>query len=91
MRSGAAYEERYDFSANPSFAALIQMNAIVANKERFADRARTIGKTAEPGSCFNYATRDTAVLGWVVERVTGEKLAPYMRRMASGLPMAPTG
>ncbi|MBB4614700.1 serine hydrolase domain-containing protein [Novosphingobium taihuense] len=80
MRSGVAYEERYDFGANPSLAALIHMNAIVANKERFADRARTIAKAAEPGSRFNYATLDAAVLGWVVERATGEKLASYMSR-----------
>ncbi|WP_240949923.1 serine hydrolase [Novosphingobium sp. ERN07] len=80
MRSGVAYEERYDFGANPSLAALIHMNAIVANKERFADRARTISKTAAPGSRFNYATLDTAVLGWVLERATGETLASYMSR-----------
>jgi CubicO group peptidase (beta-lactamase class C family) len=80
MRSGVAYEERYDFGDKPSLAALIHMNAIVANKERFADRATTIGKAAEPGSRFNYATLDTAVLGWVVERATGEKLASYMSR-----------
>lgn len=80
MRSGVAYEERYDFGANPSLAALIHMNAIVANKERFADRARTVGKATAPGSRFNYATLDTAVLGWVLERATGEKLAPYMSR-----------
>jgi CubicO group peptidase (beta-lactamase class C family) len=80
MRSGVAYEERYDFGANPSLAALIHMNAIVANKERFADRARTVGKATTPGNRFNYATLDTAVLGWVLERATGEKLAPYMSR-----------
>lgn len=80
MRSGVAYEERYDFGEKPSLAALIHMNAIVANKERFADRARTIAKAVEPGSRFNYATLDTAVLGWVVESATGEKLASYMSR-----------
>ncbi len=80
MRSGVAYEERYDFGANPSLAAQIHMNAIVANTERFADRARTIGRATAPGSRFNYATLDTAVLGWVLERATGEKLAPYMSR-----------
>jgi CubicO group peptidase (beta-lactamase class C family) len=80
MRSGVAYEERYDFGEKPSLAAQIHMNAIIANKERFADRATTIGRTAEPGNRFNYATLDTAVLGWVVERATGEKLARYMSR-----------
>ena len=79
MRSGVAYEERYDFGANPSMAALIHHNAIVLNRERFADRARTIGRANPPGSRFNYATLDTAILGWVLERATGRPVADYMR------------
>jgi CubicO group peptidase (beta-lactamase class C family) len=77
MRSGVAYEERYDFGATPSLAARIHMNAIVANKERFADSAKTIARAAPPGSRFNYATLDTAVLGWVVERATKQPLAQF--------------
>lgn len=77
MRSGAAYEERYDFGATPSLAARIHMNAIVANKERFADSAKTITRAADPGSRFNYATLDTAVLGWIVERATKQPLAQF--------------
>lgn len=77
MRSGVDYEERYDFGVKPSLAARIHMNAIVANKERFADSAKTITRAAAPGSRFNYATLDTAVLGWVVERATGQSLADF--------------
>jgi CubicO group peptidase (beta-lactamase class C family) len=77
MRSGVAYEERYDFGATPSLAARIHMNAIVANKERFADSAKTITRAADPGSRFNYATLDTAVLGWIVERATKQPLAQF--------------
>lgn len=78
MRSGVDYEERYDFGDKPSMAALIHMNAIVLNKERFADRARTIDRKAPPGSRFNYATLDTAVLGWVLERATKQPVADFM-------------
>ncbi len=77
MRSGVAYEERYDFGEHPSLAATIHMKAIVRNQMRFADPAMTIGKKTAPGSTFNYATLDTAVLGWILERATGEKLETY--------------
>ena len=77
MRSGVDYEERYDFGANPSLAATIHTKAIVRNEMRFADPAMTIGKKTVPGSTFNYATLDTAVLGWILERATGEKLETF--------------
>lgn len=78
MRSGVDYEERYDFGDKPSMAALIHQGAIVRNQERFADRARTIARQAPPGSRFNYATLDTAVLGWIVERAAKRPLADFM-------------
>lgn len=77
MRSGVDYEERYDFGEKPSVAALIHINAIVLNKERFVDRAKTIANKTAPGSTFNYATLDTAVLGWILERATKKNLASY--------------
>ncbi len=79
MRSGVDYEERYDFGANPSPAAVNHEAAIVENKRRFADSARTIGKKWPPGSHFNYATIDTAVLGWMLERATKQPLAQFMQ------------
>lgn len=77
MRSGVDYEERYDFGQNPSLAAQIHTNAIVRNQWRFADPAMKIGRKALPGSHFNYATLDTAVLGWILERATRQSLAAY--------------
>lgn len=77
MRSGVDYDERYDFGEKPSVAALIHRHAIVLNEERFADRAVGIARAAKPGSRFNYATLDTAVLGWVLERATGQSLAAF--------------
>jgi len=84
MRSGVDYEERYDFGEHPSLAAQIHMNAIVANKWRFADPAKTIARKTEPGSTFNYATLDTAVLGLIVERATHQSLAAYTAKTLWG-------
>ncbi len=81
MRSGVAYEERYDFGAKPSLAAQIHQNAIVENKWRFADPAMKIGRAVPAGSRFNYATLDTAVLGLVLERATGQSLAQYTQKV----------
>ena len=80
MRSGADIEERYDFGANPSLAAQIHEAAIVRNERRFADFAVGIGQRSAPGAQFNYATLDTAVLGWVLEEATGQKLEDLMEQ-----------
>jgi CubicO group peptidase (beta-lactamase class C family) len=79
MRSGADIDERYDFGANPSLAGRIHETAIIRNEARFADFAVDVGSRAAPGSAFNYATLDTAVLGWVLEKATGEKLEDLMQ------------
>jgi CubicO group peptidase (beta-lactamase class C family) len=78
MRSGADIDERYDFGENPSLAGRIHETAIVLNEARFADFAVDVGSRAAPGSAFNYATLDTAVLGWMLEKATGERLEELM-------------
>lgn len=79
MRSGVDYEERYDF-ANPGIAASNHINALVKNVVRFADAARTIKRSSKPGEVFAYKTIDTAVLGWLIERVSGGSVAAYTAR-----------
>jgi CubicO group peptidase (beta-lactamase class C family) len=76
MRSGVDYEERYDFG-NPGTAARNHENALVKNVVRFADAAKTIKRKNPPGEVFQYKTLDTAVLGWLLERVTGGTVAAY--------------
>lgn len=76
MRSGVDYEERYDF-ANPGIAARNHEQALVTNVVRFVDTARTIRRAHRPGEVWQYKTIDTAVLGWLLERVTGSTLASY--------------
>ena len=79
MRSGVDYEERYDFD-NPGAAASNHIFALVRNTARFADAARTLPRIHTPGEFFQYKTIDTAVLGWLVERVTGNSVAAYTAR-----------
>ena len=76
MRSGVDYEERYDF-ANPGVAATNHINTLVKNTARFVDSARTLKRIHEPGKVFAYKTIDTAVLGWLLERVSGDTIAGY--------------
>jgi CubicO group peptidase (beta-lactamase class C family) len=76
MRSGVDYEERYDF-ANPGTAASNHIAALVRNTARFVDAARTLPRLHEPGAVFQYKSIDTAVLGWLVERVSGGSVAAY--------------
>ncbi|MCC7464079.1 MAG: serine hydrolase [Gammaproteobacteria bacterium] len=70
MRSGVDYEERYDFG-NPGRAARNHEYALVQNVVRFAEVARTIPRKHPPGAVWEYKTLDTAVLGWLLERVSG--------------------
>lgn len=79
MRSGVAYEERYDFGDNPSFAGKLHEQAIVLNKMRFASGALETKRGNEPGSTFNYSTLDTMLLGWILENATGQKLEDFTR------------
>jgi CubicO group peptidase (beta-lactamase class C family) len=79
MRSGVDYEERYDFE-HPGLAASNHIAALVKNVARFADVARTLPRIHEPGSFFQYKTIDTAVLGWLIERVTQSSVAAYTAR-----------
>lgn len=79
MRSGVDYEERYDFG-NPGVAARNHETALVTNVVRFADAARTIKRAHPPGEVWAYKTLDTAVLGWLIERVTGNTLAAFTAR-----------
>ena len=79
MRSGVDYEERYDFE-NPGVAASNHIAALVRNTARFADAARTLPRVSPPGERFQYKTIDTAVLGWLLERVTQGSVSAYTAR-----------
>ena len=77
MRSGVAYDERYDFGVN-SQAQQVHESAVVRNESRFTDMAKRLSREREPGARFNYSTMDAAVLGLLVERATGRPVSKYM-------------
>ena len=70
MRSGVDHEERCDFG-NPGRAARNREHALLQNVLLFVDAARTIPRKYPPGTVLEYKTLDTAVLGWLIERVSG--------------------
>jgi CubicO group peptidase (beta-lactamase class C family)/inosine-uridine nucleoside N-ribohydrolase len=77
MRSGADWNERYDFSAQSPMMRL-HNGSIVENRIRFTEPALTIARKAAPGSTFNYSTLETGVLGLVVARAARQPLEQYM-------------
>ena len=78
MRSGANYDERYDFD-HPGLASAAFEESLVQNRVRFASFARVMTRAYPPGERFNYSTIETAVLGWVLERATHQSIAHYMQ------------
>ena len=79
MRSGADYDERYDFD-HPGLASAAFEESLVRNRVRFASFAEVLTRAYPPGTRFNYSTVETCVLGWVLERATKEHIADYMAR-----------
>lgn len=77
MRSGVDYDERYDF-ANPGIAASNHISALVKNNQRFVASALTIKRKHAPGAKFEYKTIETAVLGLMLEGVSGTTLSAFM-------------
>jgi CubicO group peptidase (beta-lactamase class C family) len=77
MRSGADYDERYDFD-HPGLASAAFEESLVRNRIRFASFAEILTRAYEPGTHFNYSTVETCVLGWVLERATGMSISRYM-------------
>lgn len=79
MRSGVAWEERYEFGSETQLTQ-VHDNSLVAYAYRWCDYAANESQPGEtaPDEMFNYATLDTSVLGCIVERVTGRTGAEYM-------------
>jgi CubicO group peptidase (beta-lactamase class C family) len=77
MRSGADFDERYDFD-HPGLASAAFEESLVRNRIRFASFGEILTRAHAPGSYFNYSTIETCVLGWVLERATGQTISHYM-------------
>ncbi|QNS03012.1 serine hydrolase domain-containing protein [Streptomyces xanthii] len=73
MCSGAGGVEDY---ADPH-APISRFERAVTGGGSVLDVIRSLPRTAEPGTVFNYSTLDTQVLGWALEAATGTPLARY--------------
>lgn len=77
MRSGADFEERYDFD-HPGLASAAFEESLVQGRVRFASFGEILTRAYTPGTHFNYSTVETCVLGWVLERATQQSISQYM-------------
>jgi len=76
MSSGVDFTE--DYVSTLSDSLRMWDDAIQYNKRPLTDFARTAKRAHPPFARFNYAGVETVVLGWLVSRVTGMRLADYL-------------
>jgi CubicO group peptidase (beta-lactamase class C family) len=73
MSSGVKFSEEYGKSE--SDVMIMWRKTMDEESETLADYARSLGRAEAPGTKFVYRSIDTAVLGMLVKRITGESLA----------------
>jgi CubicO group peptidase (beta-lactamase class C family) len=79
MRSGIAHNENYDPRDTEVWGPGRPASGSIDNIARYVDAARTVKRTRAPGSAYEYMNLDTAVLGWLIERVSnGSSISAYM-------------
>ena len=72
MRSGVTNHEDYsNLRSRDAMPVATPASAMIDNVMRYVDAARTVERVREPGAEFSYLNLDTAVLGWLIERVSG--------------------
>lgn len=72
MRSGVTNLEDYsNLRSRTAMPVGTPAASMIDNVMRYADAARTVERVRAPGSQFDYMNLDTAVLGWLIERVSG--------------------
>ena len=72
MASGARWREDYSDGESDVF----RLGQLLATGGSVAEFVRTLPREMAPGT-FRYNSADTQVLGLLVEKVTGKRLAPY--------------
>jgi len=77
MSSGVKFSEDYGGQDDLS---LMWQKTMEENSQSLDDYARSLTRAEKPGTRFYYRSVDTQVLGWLVNRVTGEHPADYLSR-----------
>jgi CubicO group peptidase (beta-lactamase class C family) len=76
MSSGIKFTEEY--SNLESDVSIMWRRTMVEESERLNHYAASLTRLEPPGSRFVYRSVDTQILGWLVMRTTGERLADYL-------------
>lgn len=77
MRSGTSYTEAYESDVESDLRKVFIMS-LVKNDTRFTDFSSLgLTKKYKPGTVFNYSTMETGILGELIERVSGKRLAQF--------------
>lgn len=74
MSSGIQFVETYDDASSDEMKLMMQL----AGGRSIVDYASALPSVGASGQKFNYASIDTAVLGLLIERVTGKNAAAYL-------------
>ncbi|HEY6394725.1 MAG TPA: serine hydrolase [Candidatus Binataceae bacterium] len=77
MSSGVKFTEDYGGTDDMT---LMWRTCMENNAQSLENYARSLHRQEEPGKRFEYRSIDTEVLGWLVNRVTGEHPADYLSR-----------
>jgi CubicO group peptidase (beta-lactamase class C family) len=78
MSSGVKFDEEYGKGA--SDVMIMWRKTMDEESETQAAYAKSLGRAEAPGTRFVYRSVDTAVLGMLLKRVTGESLADMLSR-----------
>jgi CubicO group peptidase (beta-lactamase class C family) len=76
MSSGVKFSEEYNKSE--SDVMVMWRKTMDEESETLADYAKSLGRAEAPGTKFVYRSIDTGVLGMLIRRVTGERLADLL-------------
>lgn len=77
MRSGIYRNETYTPKDSQSQPPGSPMASLRDNISRYVDAALTVPSVRKPGEKFDYMNLDTAVLGLLIERVSGNSIAGF--------------
>lgn len=81
MTSGVAWdEETYSFSDLSKPLNRGWEYSIIKHQYRFVEGANELPRANAPGTKFNYSTMDSSILGWLVEKATGQRMMKYLEK-----------
>jgi CubicO group peptidase (beta-lactamase class C family) len=79
MVAGIPFDrDLYDFTDQSNPFAKLHKESIIEQRYRFVEGANGLRRDRPVGVKFDYSTMNTAILGWLIETVSGKRLSVYM-------------